>query len=209
MQSIIATLFMIFTPLMATQSDGHSPFFGTIEEHSVVPEGDYLFINSPGGLVDRSFDMLPDVKNKTCIVFNAASAALMIILPACKERYYVQNANLIFHSAVYFLWFVEVTQWSAEWKAQQLRKANERVLLHMVAHQIPFTPTVLDYHMKQNTWFHGDDIKVWEPWIKPVEQCTHCPDWTKMIQLKPIKQAEVDTEETTMEEEPTNVPDSQ
>lgn len=185
MQSIIATLLMIFTPLMATQSEGESPFFGAIEEDSVVPEGDYLLINSPGGLVNKSFELLPDVEGKTCIVFNAASAALMIILPACKERYYVKNANLVFHSAVYFLFFAELNQWNAEWAAQQLREANERVLLHMVSHQIPFTPEVLNYHMQQNTWFHGEDIKVWEPWILPVEQCTHCPDWTKMLQLKP------------------------
>lgn len=185
-QSIYATLVMIFAPMMTlTQSDGTDPFFGVIEEDSTIPESQYVFINSPGGLVNHSFDLVPELKDKTCIVFNAASAALMIILPACKERYYVQNANLVFHSAVYFLTFVELNQWNAEWAANQLAEANQRVLLHMIAHDAPFTSDVLQYHMKQNTWFHGEDIKVWEPWILPVEQCYHCPEWTKMIQLKP------------------------
>lgn len=184
MQSVIATLLMLFTPFMNTMSDGTSPYFGTIEQDSVVPEGDYLYIWSPGGLVDKSFELLPEVENKTCIVFGAASAALMIILPACKERYYVRNANLVFHSAVYFLLFVELNQWNAQWAAQQLAEANERVLLHMIANGVPFTVDQLKYHMRNNTWFHKGNIKEWHPWILPVEECTHCPDWTKMVQVK-------------------------
>lgn len=187
--SILATLAMIFPAFLATGDDGTSPFFGEINHEATVPAGDYVFINSPGGLVDKSFEMVPELENKTCIVFNAASAALMIILPACKERYYVQNARLGFHSAVYFLMFWELTQWGAEYAAKELAEANRRVLIHMVQHGAPFTPDVIQYHMQQNTVFDAETIHVWEPWIKPVEQCYHCPDWVKMVQLKPTKRS--------------------
>lgn len=198
--SLLATLAMIFPAFLTTGDDGSSPFFGAIEEHSVVPEGDYVFINSPGGLVDRSFEMVPELENKTCIVFNAASAALMIILPACKERYYVQNARLGFHSAVYFLMFFELTQWGAEYAARELAEANQRVLLHMVQSGAPFTPDVIHYHMQQNTIFDAETIHVWEPWLKPVEQCYHCPDWVKMIQLKPVSKPRSTTSEDGKED---------
>lgn len=186
LSALNATLLMLM-PSFLFDADVRSeaPFFGTIQQDSTVPDSDYVFINSPGGLVYKSFEMVPQLEGKTCIVFNAASAALMIILPACKERYYVPNARLGFHSAVFFLMWFELNQWNAQEAASALAEANQQVLFHMIGKGVPFTPDVLQYHMQQNTVFDAETINVWEPWILPVEQCKHCPDWTKTVQLKP------------------------
>lgn len=184
MTYITASLVMLSTSFAVTASDGHDPFMGDIDEETVLDDSPYVFINSRGGLVDRSFELVPELKEKTCIVFNAASAALMIVLPACKERYFVEGARLGFHSAVYSGYFSQITEWSAKQAALNLAAANRRMMYHMIQHQAPFTPQELELHMRNNTLFTSDQIRAWNKWILPVEQCEHCPSWTKMVQLK-------------------------
>jgi hypothetical protein len=185
MKVIFVLLAFFFSSFAFGGDDGTSPFLGVIDERTPLPAEDYVYFLSPGGHVDKAFEMVPFFRNKTCIVFGAGSAALMILLPACKERYYVQNARVVFHSAVYLQVFGEVNQQSAEEAAEILRDTNQKMLLHMVQYGMPFEPDIIKEFMKQNTLFVGSELQVFHPWMVPVEQCQHCPFWTKMLQVKP------------------------
>lgn len=150
--------------------------------------GDYVYIDSPGGEINRAFELASQVQGKTCIVFRAASAALMIILPACKERYFVKGALFVFHSASIFippfqLQGVMLSQWELEEIAIALSKDNERILRHMINNKVPFSEAWLKKQMQENTELSGEALRHWYPWARPVAECLHCPDWTKLVVL--------------------------
>lgn len=155
-----------------------------------IPDtGEYVYIYSPGGIIDKAFSLVPEVSNKTCIVFGAASAALMIILPACKERYYVTNAVFQFHSASAFIppfmpRGVMISQWDAEFLAAELARDNDRIVRFMLNNQVPFSEAWIRQQMKNNTVLVGNALGYWSPWARPVSECIHCPEWTKMVDMK-------------------------
>jgi hypothetical protein len=184
--AVLVSLFVVLpAAVQADETGSPSPFLEEIGLTSSLPAtGNYVFLFSPGGSVDGAFALVPQLKDKTCIVFAAASAALMIVLPACKERYFVQGAVVQFHSAgvvlppAYFL-----NQWDARQLAIELERANLRIITHMVLHGVPWSPEFLDQAMKTDAVFVGEQLGQWGTWLRPVEQCTHCPFWTQIVRM--------------------------
>lgn len=151
--------------------------------------GDYVFILSQGGTVDTAFSFVPELESKTCIVFAAASAALMIMLPACKERYFVTGAILGFHNATLVLPAlntspISISQWDAEALALLLKLSNDKILKHMLERGTPFSEAFLRKAMRENLVLTGSALMYWVPWLRPVSECSHCPAWTKLVNLR-------------------------
>lgn len=165
-----------------------SPFLGEIGQDTVLPEGQYILINSPGGQVDRAFQLATQVKDKTCIVFNAGSAALMIVFPACKERYYMPNALFQFHNAImmipaFYPRPLAIDQWSAAELSFDLAVTNERILKHMLDNGVPFSEAWLRKVMRESSPIKGGSLRYWVPWAKPISDCLHCPTYIKMLNV--------------------------
>ena len=184
--SYLSAAFLAVTPLTVQASAPvPSPFLEEILPGTQLPAtGDYVFILSPGGSINDAFRLAEQVKDKTCIVFAAASAALMIVMPSCKERFFVNGAILGFHSAgVYLPPSYFLTEWEAAELAQQLALANLRIKSHMVLNGVPWTPEFLELAMRTDTLLSGEDVGQWPQWLKPINQCEHCPSWTRLVQF--------------------------
>jgi hypothetical protein len=181
----IVLILLCLPALAGADAPKESPFLGEIDLDTPLPDtGSYVYILSPGGSIDRAFELAEQVKGKTCIIFGAASAALMIVMPACKERYFVYNAIIQFHSAgvvlppMYFL-----KEWDAAYLASELAKANLRIMRHMVLNGVPWSPEFLEVAMRLDLDFAGEELGQWGEWLRPVQECTHCPYWTKLVGL--------------------------
>jgi hypothetical protein len=145
-------------------------------------DNDIVLIYSPGGETDAAFVMAEQVKDKTCVVVGAGSAALMIVLPACKERFYIEGAFLQFHSAnIMFDRMVGLNQWDMEQFAAELKVLNNRILNHMLEKGVPFSEDFLKKAMREDTFIPHGGLRHWHPWLRPVSECLHCPTWVVML----------------------------
>jgi hypothetical protein len=179
------TLLALVPSMVQASAPIPSHFLEDIMPGTQLPAtGDYVFILSGGGSIDDAFRLAEQVKSKTCIVFAAASAALMIVLPSCKERYFVKGAVLAFHSAgIYLPPSYFLTEWDAAEFAKGLAEANLRIKSHMVLSGVPWDPTFIELAMRTDIVISGEDVGQWAAWLKPVDQCTHCPTWTQLVRL--------------------------
>jgi hypothetical protein len=188
MKKFLFRVFVLSLLFMGAQAASlpRSMFLETIEEDTVLPQGQYILINSPGGSVIRAFQLAEQVKDKTCIVFNAGSAALMIVLPACNERYYVPNAMFEFHNAITVIppfhpRPIAISQWDAAELALDLANTNERILKHMQDNGVPFSEGWLRKVMKESSPIWGNGLRYWHPWARPIAECIYCPEYLKMM----------------------------
>jgi len=146
-----------------------------------------LLVKSSGGVIDTAFSMVPHLGKVICVVGYAASAALQIVLPACDERYYLPWAMIAFHSAhahipvMPFRPFV-INMWDAAELTKRLEADNRRMLRHMRASGIPFSPRELLKHIKEETVFRGPQIsRAFGDWLRPISQCATCPiSWKRL-----------------------------
>lgn len=155
------------------------PALNTIKPDTQLPNSPYILIASRGGNVEQAFYLATLLQDKICIVLYADSAALQIILPACKERYYVPHANFGFHTAGRMINERHYSPWAAQAYYESIMKVNKRMADHMIKSGLSYTEETLLNHMKNDTIIK--DMSFFKGWIKPVEQCEECPFYTKLL----------------------------
>lgn len=159
------------------------PFIvGSIDVGMTIPPGDYVVIHSPGGRIDVAWQLGPQLKGKTCIIKGAASAALQILLPFCKERYYLPSGFVMFHSThVMFPPDAMFSQADLEMIAKDMALDTDRMIVHLMANGFPLSEAWLKKVVKEASLIKGKGLLHLHPWLLPVEQCFHCPEWIKML----------------------------
>lgn len=99
-------------------------FLGTIEESTYLQINAFLqeplpvhkiFIYSKGGEIDSAALIALSMKNKNteCYVKEAASAALQIVMPACKKTFVYKDTQFQFHAMAYIFSCDKFCEWSS------------------------------------------------------------------------------------------------
>lgn len=155
---------------------------GEIHENTKIPEKDYVIIDSNGGDIYHAFDIGGEFKDKTCIVKKARSAALQVILPFCKERYYLPDAVIQFHSAGLSPKdlakegeFELLTEPLLMVILESIQYSNVIMTMHMIESGIPLTMEQIYIGLMKNTTISGLSLKILHPWMLPISECSHCP----------------------------------
>lgn len=160
------------------------PQLGQINEYYPIEPSRFYLINSPGGIIDTAFIAGVHLQGKTCIIKYAASAALQILLPYCKDRYYLPDAQIQFHSAhVVFFGFGSfmMSMWDAASIFESLVKDNKRMIQHMLSSGFPGTDKQVLQWAKDEVLWKGDDLGNFKGWARPIHECRHCPlSWQKL-----------------------------
>lgn len=154
---------------------------GGILENTDIPPTRYLVVRSSGGIVHLADELGQKLGNVTCVVDYAASAALQLILPGCKERYYLPWGKIQFHSAHVGV-SGAVNMWWAQEAASRLEEANLLMIGRMLGSGLNITKDALYLHLMFETYADGDSItEVLGDWIRPISECAHCPlSWQKL-----------------------------
>ena len=157
-----------------------TPMVGEVDRFFSIPPTKYLVINSPGGYVTTAFAAVHHLRNMTCVVSYAASAAWQILLPACKERYYLPWAVTAFHSTHVDM-YGPMNMWDTTDLAVALQETNIKMTNHMLSSGFPMGPKEFFKHLKEETVSRGKELDRFYPWIKPVSECNHCPlSWKRI-----------------------------
>ena len=195
MRKIFLTVLFLFLSNIARSEEPQPYKLGGITPVILEDIGPYtsleptriLVIKSPGGVINTAFSMVPHLGKVICVVDFAASAALQIVLPACDERYYLPWAVVAFHSAHAIIMVppfrpFAINMWDAAELTKTLEADNKRMLRHMLASGIPFSPNELLKHIKEETVFRGPQIsQAFGDWLRPISQCASCPiSWKRM-----------------------------
>jgi hypothetical protein len=182
---ILATLLVAALLVLPAKSSTELPSYvvGPIGPGFMVPNEEVVVFISPGGHIETAYRAAPMLKDKICVVKLAASAAFQILLPACKERYYTKEALLGFHSA--HVMFPDgmglMSPWMLNQIADNLQQTNDQMIGTMLMSFFPMSYSGIRASMKDELALFGEAIMVLHPWIKPVSECTSCPDYIKMI----------------------------
>lgn len=148
---------------------------GDIAEDSIVLPSRFVVVQSAGGFVDAAHRMGDSLGNVTCVVDRAASAALQILLPSCKDRYYLPWTQLQFHSAHMGVQG-GISMWWAEQAYLRLKAANARMVDLLLRSGIPLSSDMLYFHLRLETFVEAPAITTFfGDWMKPISQCHHCP----------------------------------
>ena len=178
MRYILFVLALVFfLSLIAKADDAVSvvPTIESISEDFTVPDNEgIVIINSDGGHVAVAIDAAPKLYQVTCIVQRAASAALQVLLPACKERFYLPDASLQFHGAV-VVGSGQLSEWVARDILTALSHANTFFVNFMLSSGFPMPAASIRTGLKNETLFEGKDLGLLSPWIRPVSLCLTCP----------------------------------
>lgn len=159
-------------------------FHGYVEEDTEIElDGNYIVIYSLGGNTDVAWEEGKKLQGKTCIVMSAASAALQILLPYCKERFYFPDKGSIqFHSThLVYVGTCALNVYDAVEAVTSLTKSNTRMISHMLESGFPLSETWLHKALREEYLFKGKGLEHLHPWLRPVTECFHCPTWLQML----------------------------
>jgi len=163
-------------------------YVGEIKHDTKAPTTEYVLIRSPGGSIQAANEIAYTMHNKICIVQYAASAALQIILPACKERYYVRGAVLMFHSAGFFAedfihdygkGFLNQTAFEIFYLTALDHNISMATKMLRSGYSAANAQAIVDDMLKETT-IHLDKKSLGD-WIRPVEECTHCQEFLNTL----------------------------
>lgn len=155
---------------------------GTIVEDFKIPPSEYLIFYSNGGNTDVAFMTGPALTNRTCIIKLAESAALQILLPFCKERYYLPEARVTFHAShIMAPHDVLLSREDLKSAIIVLESTDALMIQHMLNFQFPLSQVWLKGAVKGNFTIAGSGLQNLHPWILPISECSHCPIWLKML----------------------------
>lgn len=170
------------------------PQLGPIGTYYPIEDGEIFVINSPGGIIDSAFMAGIRLQGKTCIVKHAASAALQILLPFCKHRYFLPDAMVQFHSSHVMytvLGTIMFSMWDAQEMADKLSEHNTRMIQHMIASGIPLLPQEILEHARKETIWRAPELGKLGTWIQPIQECKHCPEALREVGKPPAPKRKI------------------